>query len=220
MKVFYGMLVEQNLLKHLTHWSLKVSKEIYSYKPPKIQTSRLVLRALEKSDKHSIYEYAKNPNVSLHTLWEAHRSLADTEVFLNYVFKSYADYEPEAFGIEIKNQPGKVIGTVGCFWVSKQNECMELAYALAEEAWGKGLACEAAGAILKYVFENFSVNRIQCRCKSQNKSSLRVMQKLGFKEEGVLRDEVKHRGRYWDMIYTAMLRKEYEMLRQSQTLGC
>jgi ribosomal-protein-alanine N-acetyltransferase len=53
------------------------------------------------------------------------------------------------------------------------------------------------------------VNRMQCRCKVENIGSKKVMEKLGMKFEGVVRQEVFHRNRYWDMYYYSILRNEF-----------
>ena len=70
---------------------------------------------------------------------------------------------------------------------------MELAYAVAEEHWGKGITVEASRAALNWVFQELSPERVQARCKIENKPSVRVMEKLGMKFEGTHRSEIFHR---------------------------
>jgi [ribosomal protein S5]-alanine N-acetyltransferase len=179
-------------------------------KVPRLKTDRLLLRRLKNTDAKNLFHYAKNPNVTRYTMWEAHKAIQDSTQFIESIaLKAYEDGVPEPLEIEFLEDPGKIIGTVGCFWVSQSNDSMELAYAIGEKHWGKGIIKEASAKLLSYVFANFSVERIQCRCKAENEASLRVMEKLGFNKEGVLRNEVKHRGRYWDMIYTSILRSEW-----------
>jgi ribosomal-protein-alanine N-acetyltransferase len=85
------------------------------------------------------FAYAKNPNVSRFTLWEAHRTFEDSVNYIrDYAFSRYAKGVPEPLAIVLKDNPSRVIGTVGCFWVSKAAKSMELAYAIAEEFWGRG----------------------------------------------------------------------------------
>lgn len=88
----------------------------------------------------------------------------------------YKKAVPEPFGVALKESPEKLIGTVGCFWVSRQARSMELAYAIGEEHWGKGLVPEAASA---------------------------VVEKVGMTYEGTLKSAVFQRSRYWDMDYSA-----------------
>ncbi len=176
---------------------------------PELETERLILRPIRIEDAASIFAYAKNIKVAEFTLWEAHSSVNDTLSFIqNYVIPSYTKGQPEPFGITIKENKDIIIGTAGCFFVSGCNHTMELGYALSQEYWGKGIMAEACRTIIPYVFKNFPIERLQCRCKYENQASFRVMEKLGFQKEGILRNVVYHRGRYWDMIYSSFLRQE------------
>ncbi len=172
------------------------------WRPPTLTTNRLILRPIELHDAQAIFDYAKNPNVSLYTLWEPHQSVQDSLGYIrDYIFDSYSKGMPEPFGIAFKENPQRIIGTVGCFWTSKAAKAMELAYAIGEEHWGMGLVAEASQAVMDYCFKEFSLKRIQARCKSENKPSARVMEKVGMTYEGTLKAATFHRGRYWDMCY-------------------
>lgn len=175
-----------------------------NWKPPTLETSRLILRPIRLADAESIFAYAKNPNVCKYTLWEAHQSIKDTLSYVkNYIFDYYSNGVPEPLGITFKENPQTVIGTVGCFWTSNQAKAMELAYALGEEHWGKGLVAEAAHSVMDYCFKEFSLKRIQARCKDENKASRRVMEKIDMTYEGTLKSAIFHRNKFWDMIYYA-----------------
>jgi ribosomal-protein-alanine N-acetyltransferase len=182
----------------------KLLDEDSSWNPPILETERLLLRPLEPSDAAAIFEYASNPNVSRFTLWEPHKTIKDSESYvLDYALPYYREKTPEPLGLALKDNPRKIIGTVGCFWTSKQAKAMELAYALAEEHWGKGIVAEASQAVMDYCIKEFSLKRIQARCKVENKASARVMEKVGMTYEGTLRSAIFHRGRFWDMSYYA-----------------
>lgn len=181
---------------------------------PQLQTSRLILRPLVESDAEAIFAYCSNPNVSRYTLWEPHRSLDDALSYIrDYAFPKYAQGVPEPFGITLKEEGDRVLGTVGAFWASEANRCLEVAYALAEPYWGRGIVAEAAEAVRDFIFETHPIERLQCRCKVENAPSARVMEKIGMTFEGTLRASLLHRDRYWDMHYYALLRPEWEKLR-------
>lgn len=182
-----------------------------NWRPPTIETSRLILRPILLTDAGAIFQYAKNPNVSKYTLWEPHESISDSENYIkDYVMDYYAQEVPEPFGIALKEDPAKLIGTVGCFWDSKKAKCMELAYAISEEHWGKGFVVEASNAVVDYCFNEFKLKRIQARCKSENKASARVMEKIGMTYEGTLKSAVFHREKYWDMHYYAKVKPSFD----------
>ena len=87
---------------------------------------------------------------------------------------------------------------------------MEFGYALAEPFWGRGLVVEASRALLRFVFTEYAVERLQARVFVGNDASERVLQKLGFTREGVMRRSVFRRGQWWDLIMYSMLRSEWE----------
>ncbi|MCH2534877.1 MAG: GNAT family N-acetyltransferase [Bdellovibrionales bacterium] len=175
-----------------------------------LKTERLLLRPVTLADKEAIFSYAKNPNVSKYTLWEPHEEIEDSEEFIkDNIFPNYGKGVPEPLGICFSNKPNKLIGTVGCFWVSKGSKSMELAYALDEEHWGKGITVEASKALLDFIFANFEVERIQARYKTENVASGRVMEKLGMSYEGLHRKAVFHREKFWDMKIYSVLKEEW-----------
>ncbi|MCE9531146.1 MAG: GNAT family N-acetyltransferase [Planctomycetes bacterium] len=181
------------------------------WKPPTLETPRLILRPLEESDAPDIFLYASNPNVTRFTLWEAHETIDDTLAFLgDYPFTRYPNKEPDPVGIILKDDPTRsVIGTVGCFWVSRKDGVMELGYNLAEPYWGRGIIVEAARMLLDFVFREYQVNRVQARVLGGNDASGRVACKLGMNHEGTLRATLLHRGNYVDVHYYALLRGEW-----------
>jgi ribosomal-protein-alanine N-acetyltransferase len=175
-----------------------------TWNPSLLTTERLILRPIELSDADSIFDYARNPNVCRYTLWETHQSIQDSLNYIkDYIFDYYSQGVPEPLGIALKENPQKIIGTVGCFWVSKKSKSMELAYAIAEDQWGKGIVAEASKSIMDYCFKEFKLKRIQASCKTENKASARVMEKLGMTYEGTLKSAVFHREQFWDMHYYA-----------------
>lgn len=175
-----------------------------NWTPPTLTTDRLILRSIEIADAESIFAYAKNPNVCQYTLWETHQSIQDSLNYIKgYIFDYYSKGVPEPLGIALKENPQTIIGTVGCFWTSKQAKAMELAYAIGEDHWGKGLVAEASQAMMDYCFKEFSLKRVQALCKAENKASARVMEKIGMTYEGTLKSAIFHRNRFWDMKYFA-----------------
>lgn len=175
--------------------------------PHPLKTERLILRSITEQDANSIFEYSSNPNVAKYTLWDAHRSISDTLAFIHeYVFAHYKEEEPEPWGITFKENPEKVIGTVGCFWISKPHQTMELGYALSELHWGKGIVVEAAQAVIPYIFKNYQTVRIQAPCVKENRGSRRVIEKLGMQFEGELRSARFCKGKFWDIHLCALLK--------------
>ena len=171
-----------------------------SWRPPVLTTDRLILRPIELADAKSVFAYAKNPNICKFTLWSPHQSIQDSVQYIHDVaLKNYARGVPEPFGLTLKTDPTKIIGTVGCFWASEKSKSMEMGYALAEEHWGSGLVVEAAREVMAYCFKEFGLKRIQARCAVENSGSRKVMEKIGMSYEGTSRSCLYHRERFWDL---------------------
>jgi RimJ/RimL family protein N-acetyltransferase len=180
--------------------------------PPVLMTERLVLRPVTAADAPAIFHYASNPNLTRFTLFETHQTIDDSLWFAtDYVRSRYASREPDPFGIVLKVDPvPTVIGSLGAHWVSQPNGTMEFGYAIAEPYWGRGLVAEASRALMRYVFTEYAVERLQARVIVGNEASERVLAKLGFTREGVLRSFILRRGRYWDVAMYSLLRGEWE----------
>jgi ribosomal-protein-alanine N-acetyltransferase len=181
------------------------------WRPPVLETTRLRLRPFDAADAPTLFAIASNPNVTRFTLWEAHRTLDDTRIFLNeYARSRYLEGVPDPCAIELK--PGsELIGSVGCFWASQPNRCMELGYWLGEPFWGRGLATEAARALIGHVFFAYEAERVQAHYIEGNIASGRVLEKAGLLFEGIRRRALFHRGRFWDLHCYAALRGEWSI---------
>jgi ribosomal-protein-alanine N-acetyltransferase len=181
-----------------------------SWTPPTLNTPRLHLRALREDDAAGLFAYASDPEVARYVTWTAHRGQDESLAFIrNYAFANYARRVPDPFALVLRDEPGRLVGTAGCFWASEPHRTLELGYALARPYWGRGLAAEAAATVLDYVFAAYPVERVQARCFRQNGASLRVMEKLGMVREGTLRAAVQKDGRMHDCEMCSLLRPEW-----------
>ena len=119
-----------------------------------LTTERLVLRPFEEADAEPLFEHASNPNVTRFTLWDHHRTLADTFAFVrDYARCRYLEGMPEPYAIALRSDPDRrPFGALGCFWASQPNRTMELGYWLAEGLWGQGITVEACRAVVETAF--------------------------------------------------------------------
>jgi ribosomal-protein-alanine N-acetyltransferase len=179
------------------------------WRPPVIDTDRLRLRPFDVADAPALFRHARNPAVARYTLWDAHRTVDDSRMFVgDYASGRYLEGVPEPYAIELR-ESGELIGATGCYWATEKNRCMELGYWIAEPFWGRGLAAEAARALVGYVFVAYAVERVQAHFMEGNAASGRVLEKAGMRFEGVRRRALFHRGRFWDMHCYAALREEW-----------
>lgn len=102
---------------------------------------------------------------------------------------------------------GDVVGSIGAFFgqdIYRLNA--EIAYFIAEEVWGKGIASEAIYQMSAYLFESTEIHRIEATPFCRNMGSRRALEKSGFKLEGVLKENVIKNGRMEDSCIYGKLR--------------
>ena len=181
----------------------------HDWRPPTLTTERMILRAFTEDDAQPLFEHARNPNVTRFTLWDAHRTVADTLIFLrDYAVLRYLEGMAEPYAITIKPDL-RPVGACGCHWAAMQHQTMELGYWIAEPFWGKGLVVEACRAVLNLVFAEYVPERVQARVIEGNDASARVLAKLGFRDEGTLRRSLLRRGKFEDVRMFSLLRGEW-----------
>lgn len=174
---------------------------------PELKTERLLLRKLLYSDKVDIYSYAKNPDVAKYSLWEAHQSEMETLEFLNIIYEEYRKNRPAPWGIELK-EISRIIGTAGFVKWDRVNSNAEIGYALSKDYWNKGIATEAVKKVIDFGFYNLNLNRIEARCLEFNVPSIKLLEKLGFKFEGILRKQMFVKGKFEDMHLFSLIKTE------------
>lgn len=75
--------------------------------------------------------------------------------------------------------------------------------------WGNGYGTEAMSQLLNFGFEILNLHRVGLDVYSFNKRAIKAYEKLGFKREGVIRDEIFYDGEYHDSIIMGVLKSEF-----------
>jgi ribosomal-protein-alanine N-acetyltransferase len=103
-----------------------------------------------------------------------------------------------------------VVGTIGFMAFSERHARAEMGYDLARETWGQGVATVAGQRVVQYGFEEMGLNRIEATVMAGNARSERVLEKLGFVREGLLRQYKYARGEFRDYAIFGLLRESWE----------
>lgn len=106
-----------------------------------------------------------------------------------------------------------LIGIVGLA-LDPESSAAELSYWIGVPFWGKGYATEAARGVLAYGFDVLELNKVYATTLGTNQGSCRVLEKLGMRHEGCLRQHVRHWRRYENLNYYGLLRAEFERGRE------
>lgn len=174
----------------------------------KLETKRLIMRKLCKDDVEDMFEYTSNQDVTKYLSWEAHTEISQARHYIESVISEYDSLYSYTWAIELK-EIKKFIGIVRIFDVSYSNKRGELSYILNPNFQGKGFIMEAITSVIDLCFNKVELNRIQARCTTDNFSSERVMQKLGMKYEGTLKEYWINKGVPTDAKIYALSEKNY-----------
>jgi [ribosomal protein S5]-alanine N-acetyltransferase len=85
-----------------------------------------------------------------------------------------------------------------------------IGYELNPPYWNFGYATEAAHAVVDFGFQHFGIHRIWADLVADNVGSAHVLEKLGMRLEGHLREKAYFKGRWWDALIYAILAEEWE----------
>jgi ribosomal-protein-alanine N-acetyltransferase len=131
-------------------------------------------------------------------------TLAEAQALLERLDQRFTDRDTIRWAIELVEH-GRMIGTAGLLRFDFAHRHAEVGYEIARQWWGRGLTPEAVLAVIRYGFSVLGLHRIEAGVLPGNHASVRVLQKLGFLEEGTRRDYLHFKGRFHDLLWFSLL---------------
>ena len=175
--------------------------------PERLDTERLKLRPFARADSRAVFAY-----------WNSDPNWAR---FNESVPAEYTETEAEKFVAEFisrdrKSQPnwavtlgGKVVGVVSLKF-EQSHRIAVVGYGVHGAVRGQGLSCEATKAVVDAAFRTYSrLRKVRAHTDARNVASMRVLEKLGFLREGVLRSNQFAKGEFVDEAIFGLLRNEW-----------
>ena len=157
--------------------------------PETFETERLRLRVPLRSDAPAIFEgYAQDAEVVRYLVWRAHRSLRETEQFLETCAADWAAGGDFPWAVTLK-EGGGLIGMTG---LRLRGFKADVGYVLARRFWGQGFAAEALRPVVAWALAQPGLFRVWALCDVENRASARVLEKVGMTREGLLRRYTMH----------------------------
>lgn len=154
----------------------------------RFETERILLRKFQTGDANDMFDnYASRDVVTKYLSWKSHKSVEDTEGFLNNVVLPGYDKEYTYRWAIVWKENEQVIGSIDVVDMNGEKNRVELGWVLSDDYWGKGIMPEAARIVIKYLF-NEGFSRVQAFHNVENKKSGRVMQKVGMTLDATLKN--------------------------------
>ena len=173
-----------------------------------METERLLLRpfcAVDAAD--CLLNWAADPDVFRWISMEV-QSRKEIEEWLAGAEEVYKSLETYYWAI-VEKVTGKVVGEIYIDDLSNRNNRCEISWKIGSAFWNQGYTTEAAKKIISFLQKEVGMHRIQAKCCIKNFASERVMQKIGMKKEGILKDYfLGKEGNYEDVVVYSILNKE------------
>jgi [ribosomal protein S5]-alanine N-acetyltransferase len=174
-----------------------------------LTTNRLILREFVADDWPAVLAYQSDPRYLRYYDW-TERSAEDVRTFVQ-MFLDWQQQQPRhkfQLAVTLKAD-GRLIGNCGIRLASPGAQSAEIGYELAPDQWGHGYATEAARTIVAFGFGELGLHRITADCIAENLASAHVLEKIGMRREGQLRESEWMKGRWWDALLYGILDREW-----------
>lgn len=183
---------------------------------PQLETERLLLREITLDDAEWYLAHFSADEIVYGQGYPAPKGMKEAKEQLQlYFIDLFRNRNGFRWGIELKGE-GKLIGSCGFHrWLRPDGRQAEMGYDLDPRYWRRGIMNEAMTALIDFGFERMHLNRIEITIMPRNNASISLARKLGFKEEGILREHGLDENMMVvdDMIFS-LLRREWLEIRK------
>jgi RimJ/RimL family protein N-acetyltransferase len=173
----------------------------------KLRFDKYCIRDFLPEDVKSLVKYANNYEVSrfLRDAFPHPYTKDDAERWINFVSQERFNL---AFAIADEKE---LIGGIGAMPNQDVNRfTSEIGYWLAKPFWNKGIVTKAVRTFCNYLFTNYNFNHLTASIYEGNDASIKVIQKVGFVLEGVMRKNVFKENRFLDQYIYGLLKEEFK----------
>lgn len=180
-----------------------------SLQPPIcIESKRLVIRVVGEADLTDLLSINEDDEVTKYLPYESWQSLEVGMAWLERM-KRIEDSGTGTQLVVLEKASGRVIGTCLLFRHDEASARAELGYVLGRKHWGQGYMFEALSALIPHVFNVHALRRLEAEVNPLNVPSCRLLERLGFTNEGLLRKRWLAKGAAYDTKFYGLLREEW-----------
>ena len=158
---------------------------------PVLETARFRLRAVTGADAPAVFRIMRDPRVTQYFGRGPMLSPDEAVERIAAMREAFTARRGVRWAIA-ERASDALIGSCGFWRLIPEHDRAEIGYDLAPEWWGKGVMTEAAGAALRFGFDVLGLHTVEANIHPDNTGSRRVLEKLGFVQEGYFRES------FWD----------------------
>lgn len=173
---------------------------------PSLETDRLRLRPLAPDDTDFMFRLLTDPRVTQYTMDVPPATREQARDLIDYYLGPQGETE-NRWGIWHKAD-SRLIGTCGFHKWNEQHKRAEIGCDLSPDYWGQGYMAEALQEAIRNGFEQMELNRIEAIVYVKNGPCIRLLERIGFQREGILREYYFLKGGFHDQFLFSLLRNE------------
>ncbi len=170
----------------------------------------ITLRLLEPRHAELLFTVVDTNRASLRQWmpWlDTNQSVENTRAFIETSCQQFAANNGFNAAIWVREQ---IVGVIGFHRVDWQNQSSSIGYWLGQDFRGQGIMTKACRALINYAFQDLKLNRIEIRCAVQNAKSRAIPERLGFTNEGTIRQAEYLYDRFVDHVVYGLLANEWD----------
>ena len=186
---------------------MEIRKDVMLLNKIKIETERLKLKALTDDDANSLFSIFSDPIVMKYWNTEAWREVSQAHEFITSSTRAMSENSSLTLGVFLKDS-NTLIGKIMLFSIDNESKRAEIGFGISRDFWGKGIVAEAANALIDYAFNKLNLRRIEAEVDPDNNASAKALTRLGFVQEGLLRQRWEINGVISDSAMYGLLAKD------------
>ncbi|MEH6939252.1 GNAT family N-acetyltransferase [Bacillus sp. JJ664] len=176
---------------------------------PILETSRLMLIEIESKHLDVIYQIFSNEDVTKYYGMSPFTNESQAKVMIESFRIRFENKQGLRWGI-LDKETNHLIGTIGLNNLLLSSKRTEIGYDLLPTFWGNGIMSEAINEVITYCFETLSLFRIGAVIFPENIASMKVIEKLGFQKEGLLRGYIYQNEESHNVFVYSLLKTDWE----------
>ncbi len=175
---------------------------------PTLTTGNISLRAIDERDIAALFSLFSHEKVVRFMDIERFVNVSEAVQLIAFFRDKLASGEGMRWAVTI-NGHNELIGTCGFHHINRTHYKMELGYDLLPSYWGKGIMTNSIYRLMQYGFEELQMNRIEAFVDPANTHSRKLLRRLGFEQEGKVRQAFFQKGKFVDAFFYSLLQKDY-----------
>lgn len=175
-----------------------------------LQTPRLILRELTFFDGPAILEFANDDSINRYLSFGSISSESGTIEYVTTALSAANAHPRLSYKLAMTIRPNEELS--GSCWLDIEDpdsQNASIGYFVDKRHWGNGYATEMIKALIQFGFDNLELHRICANCDSENHATRRVLEKVGMREEGLLRQHCLRSYGWADVCMYGVLRSEW-----------